>query len=129
MVSLGFSLNFNPLIHRESHYGDRHTQIKNRIVDFDEDGFIIDPSDWSPSIADWLAIHDGLNHLTIEQWSIITTLREYYFKYGHVPMEKQVCHLSHMGKHCIDFMFDDKYKEAWRLARLPNPGEEIKTYM
>lgn len=106
-----------------------HTQIESRNIDFDEDGFIINPSDWSPGVAKWVAIQDGLDHLTTGQWSIITTLRDFYFKKGHVPMERQVCHLNHMDKHCIDYMFDDEYKEAWRLAGLPNPGEEIKTYM
>ena len=105
------------------------TLIDNRIIEFDGDGFLIDPEQWSPRVADWLAVHDGLDHLTIEQWSIITTQREYYFKFGQVPMGRHICHINHMDKHCMDMIFDDHYKEAWRLAGLPNPGEETKTYM
>ena len=103
--------------------------VESHIIQFDDDGFLTDPQQWSPRVAYWLAVHDGFDHLTIEQWTIISYLREYYFKYGLPPTSRHICFTNHMTKHCIDTNFNYQYKEAWRLAGLPNPGEETKTYM
>jgi tRNA 2-thiouridine synthesizing protein E len=103
--------------------------LENHIIEFDSDGFFTDPQQWNPRVADWLAVHDGMDHLTIDQWTIISSLRDYYFKFGHAPTGRHVCQMNHMDKHCMDACFHEHYKEAWRLAGLPDPGEETKTYM
>jgi hypothetical protein len=34
-----------------------------------------------------------------------------------------------MNNNCIDMVFDQHGIEAWRIAGLPDPGEEIKAYI
>jgi tRNA 2-thiouridine synthesizing protein E len=34
----------------------------------------------------------------------------------------------HLGKYAVDRLFGG-CREAWRIAGLPNPGEEAKSYM
>lgn len=96
---------------------------------FDDDGFFQDPSMWNESVALSIAQHDGLAELTSGHWSIIRTLRLHYDNFGEaLPAFRHICFVNHMDKYCMDELFHS-YREAWRIAGLPNPGEEAKSYM
>ena len=99
------------------------------LLEFDEDGFLSDPSQWSESVARFIAASDGIGELTQEQWSIIWSMRDTYFKYEAPPVPHFVCHINHMQKNCVSVLFDNNRREAWRIAGLPNPGEEAKAYL
>ncbi len=43
----------------------------------DEEGYRVDPSDWSPQVAEWLAGHEHVE-LTDEHWAVLRFMREYY---------------------------------------------------
>lgn len=95
----------------------------------DEDGFLTHPEEWTREVAMSLARDDGFEELTQAHWAIIDGLREYYFRHGGVPAFSHICHINHMGNHCVEELFRNRPREAWRIAGLPNPGEEAKTYM
>jgi len=97
-------------------------------IPLDDDGFLIHPEDWNRELAASLAAHDGLV-LSESHWTLLQSLRDFYFTHGYAPQERHVCFLNHLDKFCLDRMFHDQYREAWRLAGLPNPGEEYKSYM
>ncbi|MEJ2179708.1 MAG: TusE/DsrC/DsvC family sulfur relay protein [Gammaproteobacteria bacterium] len=99
------------------------------LIKFDEDGFLRDPSVWSESVAQFIAATDGVGELTPEQWSVIWALREEFFKHHSPPVPRFVCHINHMQKNCVSVLFDNDRREAWRIAGLPNPGEEAKAYL
>jgi tRNA 2-thiouridine synthesizing protein E len=93
------------------------------------EGFLADPRAWTESIATTLARLDGLPDLTQEHWVIIHALREHYRQFGTaLPAFSHLCNKYHLGKHCVDRLFHSE-REAWRIAGLPDPGEEAKTYM
>jgi tRNA 2-thiouridine synthesizing protein E len=93
------------------------------------EGFFTDPRAWDESIASKLARLDGLPELTREHWVIIRALREHYRRFGSAPPAfSHLCNKYHLGRHCIDRLFRSE-REAWRIAGLPDPGEEAKTYM
>ena len=98
-------------------------------AEFDEDYFLKEPTRWSEALAEEIARHDGLARLTDAQWAVIKSLRRHYFERGSVPMLRHICHLNHLDKRCMDTLFLHGPKEAWRIAGLPNPGEEAKSYM
>lgn len=98
-------------------------------LELDEDGFLINPSMWTPSVAEYLARIDGIRELTDTHWKLIDSLRDFYFSHGYAPQERHVCLLQHLDKYCLEDLFNNQYREAWRLAGLPNPGEEYKSYM
>jgi tRNA 2-thiouridine synthesizing protein E len=100
-----------------------------KILVFDDDGFIKDPNKWDESIAQLIAEMDGIPVLTSEHWAVIHTLREHYFKYRSLLPTRHICHETHMDRTCMDHLFFRSLREAWRIAGLPNPGEEAKTYM
>ena len=95
---------------------------------FDPDGFLRDPAQWSHQWAEDLARQDGLPGLRPEHWHVLACLREHYLRYGAVPSMSQVCWLNGMHRHCMNELFPSP-REAWRLAGLPDPGEEAKAYM
>jgi tRNA 2-thiouridine synthesizing protein E len=97
--------------------------------EFDENGFLVNPDNWTDEVANLIAMREGLFPLTTQQWQIIYALREHYMKTGGVPALRHICHHEHMDDHCVTSLFHQDVKEAWRLAGLPDPGEEARAYM
>ena len=96
---------------------------------FDRAGFIRDPAQWSEALALQIALRDGLPELTRAHWLIIRALREHYCKFGVAPpLVSHLCTANHLDRHCVDDLFRDK-REAWRIAGLPDPGEEVRSYL
>lgn len=95
---------------------------------FDPDGFLIDPAMWSESLADRVAQTDGLGGLSDVQLGLLHALRSEYSKHCSVTALSHVCHLIGQRADCMQHVFPSP-REAWRIAGLPNPGEEAKAYM
>ncbi|HHJ16780.1 MAG TPA: hypothetical protein ENJ80_08805 [Gammaproteobacteria bacterium] len=95
----------------------------------DPEEFIRDPEIWSEDIARALARDDGLPGLTRDHWIVIHALREHFHRFGAAPPAfSHICNTHHLGKHCVENLFHGE-REAWRIAGLPDPGEEAKAYM
>ncbi|MCS6787211.1 MAG: TusE/DsrC/DsvC family sulfur relay protein [Thiobacillaceae bacterium] len=94
----------------------------------DADGFLLDPQRWDEALARRLAQLDGLGELSGDQLELLECLREQYFRSGGLPALPHVCHLKGRSPVCLNELFPSA-REAWRLAGLPNPGEEAKAYM
>lgn len=95
---------------------------------FDADGFLVDPGKWSVAIAEGIAQADGLGALNAEQLELLYKLRSEFEKNGSLPAFSHVCHLGGLAPDCLQQLFPSPL-EAWRVAGLPNPGEEAKAYM
>lgn len=95
---------------------------------FDPDGFLLDAAMWSESLADRVARSDGLGELNELQIGLLHALRGEYAKHGSVTALSHVCHLTGQDADCMQRLFPSP-REAWRIAGLPNPGEEAKSYM
>lgn len=97
-------------------------------LQFDEDGFLINSAAWTKETARIMADLDGIGELNSDHWSVIFYLREHHFTKGSIPVMNHVCRVMSLGKYAVDRLFGG-CREAWRIAGLPNPGEEAKTYM
>ena len=97
-------------------------------LQFDEDGFLLDPLSWTPELAIEIADADGLLNLTSAHWKIIDYLREHYLTSGTLSVMNHVCRVNHLERHCVHELFHNS-REAWRVAGLPNPGEEARARM
>ncbi len=95
---------------------------------FDEYGLLLDPMDWSHELASQLAQEEGINELTPEHWRFINTLRAYYYEFQVPPPASKICHDMAMTSWCGHDLFHSCLA-AWRIAGLPDPGEEAKSYM
>jgi TusE/DsrC/DsvC family sulfur relay protein len=99
------------------------------VLEFDEDGFLRDPSRWTSELATRLARQDGFDGLSRQQWRVIRALRDHYLRHRSIPAPRTICHACEQDDYCLDRLFNHDGKEAWRIAGLPNPGEEAKAYM
>ena len=95
---------------------------------FDADGFVLIPDAWSEALANQIAKADGMNELSKVQLELLHTLRDEYKKTSAVTALSHICHLDGQQPDCLQQLFPSP-KQAWRLAGLPNPGEEAKAYM
>ncbi len=90
--------------------------------------FVSDPEEWSPSVAQKLADQEHLGPLSDEHWRVINYLREHYLRNKTLPVMKLVCHELDLEEGCVGRLFSNP-EVAWRVAGLPDPGEEAKAYM
>ena len=98
-------------------------------VDWDQEGYIADPRQWSRELADDLARDAGVSALGPDHWKVIDYLRAHYLQNHTLPPKKILCHELDLREGCIEQLFGDDMRTAWRIAGLPNPGEEARTYM
>jgi tRNA 2-thiouridine synthesizing protein E len=95
---------------------------------FDEDGFLSESENWTPSLAEDLARQAGLSELTAKHWEVIHHVREHYFSLGALPVMRLICRAVGLDPNKGHQLFSS-CKSLWRIAGLPNPGEEAKSYM
>jgi TusE/DsrC/DsvC family sulfur relay protein len=95
---------------------------------FDSTGFLCDPQTWNEGVADELARQDGVGPLTQTHWQIIHYLRESWIDRHALPSVSHTCHLAGRDPTCLEELFHGP-REAWRIAGLPDPGEEARAYM
>ena len=94
----------------------------------DEDGFLVDPDTWTQETSQLMATLDGIGTLGTEHWAVVEYLRGHYLAHGTLPVMRHVCRASHLDRDAVRRLFGG-CREAWRVAGLPNPGEEAKAYM
>ncbi len=95
---------------------------------FDEDGFLVNTQAWTPEVSQQIAELDDIAPLTPAHWSIISFLRDYHLRFGALPPLRTVCRASGVSRETVKTLFGS-CREVWRVAGLPNPGEEAKAYM
>ena len=96
--------------------------------DFDADGFLVDALDWSPAMAEALARADGIDKVGAMHWKVIHLVRERYFSLGALPVMRLVCRAAGLDPRQAHHLFSS-CRSLWRIAGLPNPGEEAIAYM
>lgn len=55
-------------------------EVEGQRIDINPDGYMIDRSLWTPTIAEALAARDGIQ-LTARHWEVLDFLRNYYHEY------------------------------------------------
>ncbi len=95
---------------------------------FDDDGLIRDFNLWSESLAEAMAEEAGIAPLTEQHWKIIRAMRDHYARLGAAPAMHRVCHDAGVERRLVNDLFG-YCLVAWRVAGLPNPGEEAKAYL
>jgi TusE/DsrC/DsvC family sulfur relay protein len=104
------------------------TQVQVPEVQFDEDRLLLDPEQWSEALARFIAVREEVGELREQHWQIIYALRAHYARFGAAPAMIQVCRLHGQSPHWVQDLFHTCLN-AWRVAGLPNPGEEAKSYL
>lgn len=95
---------------------------------FDIDGFLAESCNWTADLAEELARLEGIAELTAKHWEVIGIVRDGYFSVGALPVMRLVCRAAGLERNRAHELFSS-CKSLWRIAGLPNPGEEAKSYM
>ncbi len=77
----------------------------------DEEGYLVNPDDWTPETAEALAREEGLA-LTEEHWIVLAFVRRYFTERGITP------DVRHAAKHLADHLQSDKKAGKARLFEL-----------
>ena len=90
-------------------------------VDVNEEGFLVDSSQWTPEIAEEIAREVGLT-LTPRHWQVIAFCREDAAREGTPPGLRRIAKLSGVDTKELYAMFPKgPGKLAARIAGLPKP--------
>lgn len=97
-------------------------EVGGQQIEVDEDGFIQDPSKWTPEVAAFLAKGEGVENLTDDHWKVVNYLKEYYEKHGIAPMIRKLCKDTGFTlKQIYELFPTGPAKGACKIAGLPKP--------
>lgn len=94
----------------------------------DEDGLITDFSFWTEDLAREFAREEGITDLGEGHWAIIHALRNEFERLATISSIRNVCHQAGIDRNAVNELFG-YCLVAWRVAGLPHPGEEAKSYL
>ena len=93
----------------------------------DEEGFLFDASSWTPEFTRQRALLSSVE-LTEQHWVLIHLVRNKYLRLGALPRLRRVCKAAGFEPGELKRQFGSCLA-LWKIAGLPNPGEEAKAYM
>ena len=95
---------------------------ENVSIGVDEDGFMLEPTEWNADVAAALATTEGVAALTDEHWKVVNYLRDYFLKFGVAPMIRKLCKETGCDLKTIYALFPSgPAKGACKVAGLPKP--------
>jgi tRNA 2-thiouridine synthesizing protein E len=103
-------------------------EIAGKEVEVDEEGFLIDLSQWNEDIGNYMAVQEKVD-MTDSHWEVVNFLREYYDEYQIAPAVRVLT--KAIGKKLGPDKGNNKYlyelfpygpaKQACKIAGLPKP--------
>lgn len=95
---------------------------KGRTFTVDEDGYLVNFSDWGPEWVDHIRTSQGIGELTEEHWKLINVLQEYYRECGAPPLARVLSKATGFRmKHIYELFPAGPGKGACMMAGLPKP--------
>jgi tRNA 2-thiouridine synthesizing protein E len=95
---------------------------------FDEDGLIADFTFWTEGLAQEMADEERIGQLGERHWKVIRAMRAEYERLAAISSFHNLCRQAGIDRAEINELFGYCFV-AWRVAGLPNPGEEAKSYL
>jgi tRNA 2-thiouridine synthesizing protein E len=97
-------------------------QVGGKKVNFDNDGFMVDPQLWDDEVARAIAEDEGIEEMSEEHWKIVKFIREYWKENDLAPPVRLICQESGVGVRQVYKLFTAGLaRGACRVAGLPKP--------
>jgi len=91
-------------------------------VELNDEGFFVDPNQWTRDIAVELAKADGIDTLTDQHWTVLEFMRKEYFEKGTGPTVRVLGKTSGVSVKDLYLLFPKgPAKMAARIAGIPKP--------
>ena len=103
-------------------------ELQGRTLPTDDEGYLLDPSDWDEAVAEELARHESIA-LSGEHWAVIRFMRAYYEDHQIIPDARHVIKYlagylggGSTGRNHLFRLFPYGYvKQACRIAGMRRP--------
>jgi dissimilatory sulfite reductase related protein len=98
-------------------------EINGKKLELNEEGFLVDPTQWNRDVAALLAMsEEGLESLSDEHWAVIDFIRNHYNETNLAPMVRSICKTTGFQLRRIYELFPSgPAKGACKIAGLPKP--------
>jgi dissimilatory sulfite reductase related protein len=97
-------------------------QIDDRTIDFDKDGFMLDPNIWDEKVAAAIATEEGVEQMSDKHWGIVKFIRAYWKEHDLAPPVRLICKEVGVSVRDIYKLFTSgPARGACRIAGLPKP--------
>lgn len=91
-------------------------------VEVNEEGFLVNADQWTPQVAEEIAVEVGVAPLSDRHWTVLTYCREDAGKEGTAPGLRRISKFSGVGmKELYQLFPKGPGKLAARVAGLPKP--------
>ena len=98
------------------------TMYAGATVEVNDEGFFIDPMQWTREMADEMARADDIETLTPAHWQVIDFMRKEYFDKGTGPTVRMLGKTSGVSVKELYLLFPKgPAKMAARIAGIPKP--------
>ena len=105
-------------------------QLDNLIIETDNFGYLLDWQQWSPEVAELIAVQENLS-LTEPHWEVIYFVRNFYQEYKTSPairmlvkaMAQKLGEEKGNSRYLQRLFPDGPAKQATKLAGLPKPAK------
>lgn len=96
--------------------------IAGTAVELNDEGFFVDPTQWTRDIAVEMAAADGIDSMTDQHWQVIDFMRKEYFEKGTGPTVRVLGKTSGVSVKDLYQLFPKgPAKMAARIAGIPKP--------
>lgn len=92
--------------------------INGRELEFDDEGYLADLSQWEPAVAEYLAAQEGLE-LTEAHWEVLYLLRDFYARFQHSPAMRPLV------KAVKQALGDDKGRSIYLMQLFPGSPAKL----
>ena len=97
-------------------------QIGDKNVEFDNDGFMVDPQLWDNVVAAAIAGEEGIEEISEKHWAVVNFIREYWKENDLAPPVRMICKEVGVSIREIYKLFTSgPARGACRVAGLPKP--------
>ncbi len=98
------------------------TTLAGTPVEVNDEGFFVDPNQWTREMAEEMARADGIDELTPQHWQVIDFMRSEYFAKGTGPTVRILGKSSGVAvKELYQLFPKGPAKMAARIAGIPKP--------
>jgi tRNA 2-thiouridine synthesizing protein E len=91
-------------------------------VELNDEGFLVNPQQWTEEMAEELARREGIETLTERHWQLIRLMRSEYLTKGSAPAVRSLGKISGISiKELYELFPKGPAKVAARIAGVPKP--------
>ncbi len=97
-------------------------QVGDKTIEFDSDGFMVDPELWDEQVASAIAEEEGIDDMCEKHWGIVNFIRNYWDEHDLAPPVRLICKEVGVSVREIYKLFTaGPARGACRVAGLPKP--------